>query len=76
MNENIENIQTAIYFLYNVSKFLICYNYIKFKSYALDYIKDFSPEYKKNVSNVILSKGTQTKEEGEQLMEKTNKKDI
>ena len=75
MDENMENIQNTVLFLYNVSKFLICYNYSKIKFFVLDYIQDFSPEYKKNVSNVILSKGTQTKEEGEELISTSNKKD-
>ena len=71
MNENIEKMQKTFYFLYNLSKFLICYNYSKITLYVLDYIEDFSSEYKKNVTNVMniidvnLSKDKQTKKEGE-----------
>ena len=66
--------QNALYFAYNVSKFLIAYNYNKFKFYILDYIGDFSSEYKKNVTNVILSKHTQTNEELNEN-EESNKKE-
>ncbi len=74
MDENIEKMQNALYFAYNVSKFLIIYNYSKFKSYVLDYIGDFSTEYKKNVTNVILSEHTQTNEDTNKN-EESNKKE-
>ena len=83
MDENMDNIQNTIVFLYNVSKFLICYNYSKIKFYVLDYIEDFSSEYKKNVTNITddnLSTDKQTEQteqtkEGEELIGSSNKKD-
>ena len=83
MDENIEKMQKTFYFLYNLSKFLIYYNYSKITLYVLDYIEDFSSEYKKNVTNITddnLSTDKQTEQteqtkEGEELIGSSNKKD-